>query len=878
MKKRTKIVTKVFIILCLSVFSGAMYAQTNNFISSGDMENGNWSTNQKNTDLSISYDSGSGIEGTKSLKAVTSSMGGSSNYIIRCDESFSLDQGDEITVSFWAKGSVSNMRLDPWVQENGDTWQSYGEAYLTTEWVKYEFTTTTTTDSDSGFKIKFWGYNTGTIYIDDVQIGPVDYEGVNQSSIYDISVSQNGKTRPIETFINSCPVYEEGFQNLDPKDKSVLNYFSGRTINWAKFSFSSPITVKVKVTDTNKVPVSGQTVNIYPSRHGVTSSTNGDVVTFTITEPGQYSVEIGANGYKNGLIIFADPVETDIPSQSNPDYLVLNEADSATLASIPQNYTGVYFRRGVHDITFWDIPTHIKNVYFEEGSWVYGALRMDANPDVKIYGRGVLSSYKLDYRDKHSVEAINGSNNITIEGLVVADPKYFAVRLIGENNNVSYTKIIGGWVYNCDGIAAFKGSNVWKCFIWANDDAIKIYRSDITWSDIVVWQLNNGGVIQMSWGGAIGGSTSKNVTVSRVDVLRAEWNNDRFNVGLLNCVGNKYRVDSDRSDLIENWLIEDVVTETPLPLIWNISPNDFTHCHIEGLTLKNWNVLQDNSLGFQNRIKGEDPNNFFSGFVFDNVIFNNTLLTNENRIFSGEMDNGNWVNVSNGTNQVATLGANFGTGNGWGLKSETTSMNGNAYYTSICNDEFNITNNEEITISYWAKADDAGEILQPFVQDVTTLDVMWYPQVSLTSNFERYTSTVVVDQSTSNRYKVKFRGFENATIYLDKVQVGEKDWVSLTDMTTRYLDTPTFLPQTSSTTRVLALKATDLKNINVVYPNPVSDVLYLKEYTEVQFKVFNQHGSLVLSGQGSQIDVSSLSEGLYYFIVKGKKPAKFVKL
>jgi hypothetical protein len=215
-----------------------------------------------------------------------------------------------------------------------------------------------------------------------------------------------------------------------------------------------------------------------------------------------------------------------------------------------------------------------------------------------------------------------------------------------------------------------------------------------------------------------------------------------------------------------------VVTETPIPLVWNITPDTFTQCHIEGLTMKNWTVLQDNSLGFENRIKGNDSNNFFSGFVFDNVKFNGTLLSNENRISSGGMDNGGWIGVSNGTNHTATLGANYGTGNGWGLKSETTSMNGNPYYTNICNDEFQISNNEEITVNYWAKASNAGEILQPFVQDVISNDVMWFPQVSLTTNFALYTSTVLVDKSTSDRYKVKFRGFENASIYLDKVQIG----------------------------------------------------------------------------------------------------------
>ncbi len=93
----------------------------------------------------------------------------------------------------------------------------------------------------------------------------------------------------------------------------------------------------------------------------------------------------------------------------------------------------------------------------------------------------------------HSIEAIHQSNNIQIEGIVVADYKHFAVRLIGSGNDVSWTKVIGGWVYNCDGIAAYEGSTVSNCFIWANDDAIKVYRDNITWNDCVVWLLNNGG-------------------------------------------------------------------------------------------------------------------------------------------------------------------------------------------------------------------------------------------------------------------------------------------------------------------------------------------------------------------------------------------------
>jgi hypothetical protein len=615
-----------------------------------------------------------------------------------------------------------------------------------------------------------------------------------QSSIYSVTVTQGASTWPLTTYQNSCPAYQAGYKNMDPKDQHPLQLFAGRSISWTKVSSSNPITFHVKVLNTTKVPISGQPVRILPSRYGVTSTVSGNVVNFTISTPGQYSVEIGANGYKNGLMVFVDPTETDIPSQSDPSYLVLYQATASSVANIPTNYTGVYFRKGgTHNIGVWNIPSHIKKVYFEDGSWVYGALNMSGNSDVRIYGRGVLSSYNLNYRQAYCVNAENGSDRITVEGLVVADPKYYGIRLVGVNNTVSYAKVIGGWVYNCDGIAAYAGSTVSKCFIWANDDSIKAYRENETWTDIVAWQLNNGGIIQMSWGGAVGGSTAIGVTIGRLDVLHAEWDVDRFNVGLLNCVGNHYH-DAGRSDYQNSWLIHNVVTENPIPLIWNITPDNYTHCHLEGLYMQYWNVTQNTALGFVNEIKGEDPNDFLSGFVFDNVQYNGGLLSNENRIVNGDMQNGGWSAVPNGTDQAVTFGSTYGTGNDWGLLSKTTNMNGQPFYTTVCNDEFSATNNEMITISFWARATADGKQVTPFLQDVVTGNITWFPQRTLTTNFERYANTVQVTSGTSGRYKVKFRSYTTGWIYLDKVQVGKKDWLTLTDIQKQYLDTPAFLP------------------------------------------------------------------------------------
>jgi hypothetical protein len=869
----------LFVSLLTLFFAVPAQSQTYNLISTGDMESGGWTTAAGNTNLAITFEAGTGLDNTTSLKAVTTSMGGDSYYILRCDDFHHLTSGDKITVSFWAKGSVSNMRLQPWIQEaDGNQWMNFGDAYLTTAWKQYRFTATISIQTSDNYKLKFRGYNTGTLYIDNVQIGPVDYEDVAQSGIYDVTLSQDGKTWPLNVFRNSCPTYQLGYQGMESKDQHPLDLFSGRTINWTKFSFTGSMTIHVIVNDTQKVPVSGQTVRILPSRYGITATTSGNVVTFTITEPGQYSVEIGTEYYKNGLIIFADPTETDIASKTDPDYLVLYDATAADVASIPTSYSGIYFRRGVHNIGAFTIPSHIKNLYFEDGSWVYGALEMDGNSDVKIYGRGVLSSAKLNYRQAHCVNAENGSNNITIDGLVVADPKYFGVRLVGTDNNVSYTKVIGGWVYNCDGISVFDRSTVSKCFIWANDDAIKAYRDSITFSDIVVWQLNNGGIIQMSWGGAVGGSTAKGVKIQRLDVLRAEWDVFRFNVGLLNCVGNHYH-DAGRYALQENWTIEDVKTQRPIPLIFNIAPDGYTHNHIHGLTLKNWDVKMTTGTSFTNTIKGEDAGDFLSGFVFDNVVYNDDLMTNINYITTGDMDNGSWVAVPKTTDQVVTLGSTFGT-NGYGLRSVVTTMGGGSDYVIKNTENFHMDNNELITISFWAKATASGKRLVPFVQETGTSQWMNMGDFTLTTAWKWYTCTTTMNKITSDNYQLKFRGYQTAWIFLDKVQVGPPDWRTLLNIDIQYLNTPTFLPNTGPNKHGGPLLVSgNLSNPGAqpVYPNPATDVLYISGADQnTVYRIYDYMGRLRSLGKGPQVNISAFEPGTY-FLVQEQKRTRFVK-
>lgn len=466
---------------------------------------------------------------------------------------------------------------------------------------------------------------------------PIDYSEIPQSDIYEVSIIRNDVKEKLVVFKSSCPDYQLGYKNMLEVDQYPLDLFADRSINWTNFSFSGSVIVEVRIINQTKVGLGGS-VKIVPSRHGVSPEVNGNIIRFTLNNPGQFSVEVGDNGYKNGLMIFADPKELNIPDLENEGYKVYEHNSSINSNSIGGSFSGIYFKKGIHNIGVYSVPAHIKNIYLEQGAWVYGALIMDGMPNVKIFGRGVLSAAKLDYRESHSIEAINQSNNIVVEGIVVADFKHFAVRLIGSGSRVSWTKVIGGWVYNCDGITVFEGSTVNNCFIWANDDAIKVYRDNITWNDCVVWLLNNGGVIQMGWTAP----KSSNVIISGIDVLHAEWNKPGFNRGLLNYVGNKYN-EPGKTGSHSNWLIEDVFTETAIPVVFNITPDPYSKNPIHGLILKNWNVKMTMNTLFQNAIIGNDPSEPFDGFVFDNVNFNEVKLNSSNWLDITKMTNENLV-------------------------------------------------------------------------------------------------------------------------------------------------------------------------------------------------------------------------------------------
>jgi hypothetical protein len=449
------------------------------------------------------------------------------------------------------------------------------------------------------------------------------YPGIPRCDIYKVKIISRGKSEELAVFQSACPAFKLGKKDMQSKDQVPLKLHAGESISWASFDLKGPVTVEVTVMNQQKVDLK-PSVRVIPSRYGIIPEVKGNTVRFTMKKPGQCSVEIGSQGHRNGVMIFADPPERSAPRSIDRKYAAFSAATVADMQKIPTSKSGIYFRKGVHNIGIYEVPDRIKNIYIERGAWVDGAIKLQGNEGFKIFGRGVLSSRKLDYRAAHGIEAMNGSTHV--EGIVVADFKHFALRIISENSTVKWVKTIGAWVWNMDGISVRDNSTVANCFIWANDDAIKPYRHNITFSDIVVWQLDNGGVIQMSWGN----TKAKDVVIQRVDVLHTSWNVLGFNRGLLNCVGDRQHTSKTAATEIENWLIEDVVTETPIQAIIAIDPSPNGPTSIKNLRLRNWNVQMKQEKKFENKIIAKDPSRPFTGIKIENMIFNGKRVTQQN--------------------------------------------------------------------------------------------------------------------------------------------------------------------------------------------------------------------------------------------------------
>jgi hypothetical protein len=170
-------------------------------------------------------------------------------------------------------------------------------------------------------------------------------------------------------------------------------------------------------------------------------------------------------------------------------------------------------------------------VHFCPGAYVKGAIEYTSAAE-KLYatGHGVLSGEHYVYQanpqtyyqalksDQHSVRmwwhnSCCSSQTWTCVGPTVASPPFNSMDFHGEPQvHISDYKQVGAFFFQTDGPQVYPGSTVNNVFYHVNDDAIKVYHSNVQISNVTVWKCHNDPVIQLGW-------APRNVSCAVIDGL-----------------------------------------------------------------------------------------------------------------------------------------------------------------------------------------------------------------------------------------------------------------------------------------------------------------------------------------------------------------------
>lgn len=323
-------------------------------------------------------------------------------------------------------------------------------------------------------------------------------EGMNPSADYHVSI--NGK----EAFVYKSPV----------------------PAAYCGFDLDHPVTVKIKANrDVRWVDIRPRSLNIQPSF-------KDSVITFTINNPCQLSVELNGS-IKNPLFIFANPVETNKPKKSDPNVL--------------------FFEAGkVHYAGLIDVKSN-QTVYVEGGAVVVGAILAKDAENVTVRGRGIIDGTysnrfndelikkgsfdqlpKMEDEERKEIFTCNFLNckTVLLEGVIFHNStRWTVVPEMSRRVEINNIKIISDQPSD-DGIDVVHCKNVLihNCFIRTKDDciAVKSYNLNPKGPDVdsllaehcVFWNALWGNALEIGF--ELNSSEVRNIRFKNSDIIHVE--------------------------------------------------------------------------------------------------------------------------------------------------------------------------------------------------------------------------------------------------------------------------------------------------------------------------------------------------------------------
>ncbi|HMO25399.1 MAG TPA: glycosyl hydrolase family 28 protein, partial [Tepidisphaeraceae bacterium] len=257
--------------------------------------------------------------------------------------------------------------------------------------------------------------------------------GVQASSVHDVKI--NGQS----AFVYGVSVNNTNqYQDL-PSPASMLPF--------GLHGGSATVEVTLKNGTANSAMIRAQSRNITPT-------INGNTVSFTVSEPGNYSIEI--NGRTQPLFLFANPAETNAPT-----------GPSANV---------IYFGPGVHNAGQITVGSN-QTVYLAPGAFVNGYISSTNANNVTIRGRGVLhgGSYTQGQIGQKFIHLRNG-NGALVEGIIALNSPEWNLNPDNQRNvTIDNFKTIGHR-RNSDSIDPVNanGLTIRNSFLKGHDDGITL--------------------------------------------------------------------------------------------------------------------------------------------------------------------------------------------------------------------------------------------------------------------------------------------------------------------------------------------------------------------------------------------------------------------
>ena len=384
----------------------------------------------------------------------------------------------------------------------------------------------------------------------------------------------------------------------------------------AYFDFEGEVAVEIEMPGLGKEIESAA---VLPSSHGIVPEIKNGRVSFSVTEPGFYTVIY--NGHVNKAThIFANPLETDIPDKDDPNVFFIGPGEWAMDAvQLKSDQT----------------------LYISGGAVLHSVIIVDNAVNVTIRGRGMIDGSDYPGHNQPGSYArvpvdIRNSKNITAEGFIIANSNCWNFNSYStENADISNVKIISAR-QNGDGFTfqSCKNHTVRDSFARTWDDSLVLKNysgptNNITFENIQIWT-------DLAQSMEIGYETNKGRTISPVisNVLFKDitvlYNNHKPVISIHNSDDAAIRDITYRNIIVENAFMRGD----------NGANNELIEMH---MLKSGWSAVRDewgsisdiliDGLTVYNTLEGKVPASRFSGHneehAIENVVIRNVTVLGE---------------------------------------------------------------------------------------------------------------------------------------------------------------------------------------------------------------------------------------------------------